>query len=402
MAILAEASGKGAVLATLELNHMETTQLKKDRFESARVLLFKSLFTNLCGVTAGDWFTILRRHGLSIAPSVWPRAAVVSVGSVLNSWYKWREDRAFAEQVASTAIRPPVFILGHWRSGTTLLHNLLALDDRFAFPNLYEVFFPHTFLGTEDHRNGLVAPLVPQTRIFDNVAQGFDLPNEDEFATAAMSLCSPYMSWAFPKASEEYERFLTFRDVPESDRLRFETSLVTFLKKLTLRYQRPLLLKSPPHTGRLAMLARMFPDAKFVHVHRDPFTVYQSTLHLNRVFTGCLQFQKSDPNDLEDGVLRRYRLMHDAYFDERDSIPEGRLHELAFEHLEIDPVRQVRLIYERLNLPDFDELQPKLEDYVESLSSYRKNRYTELDRESKARVRESWSRSFETWGYSTD
>ena len=127
MAILAEASEKGAVLATLELNHMETTQLKKDRFESARVLLFKSLFTNLCGVTAGDWFTILRRHGLSIAPSVWPRAAVVSVGSVLNSWYKWREDRAFAEQVASTAIRPPVFILGHWRSGTTLLHNLLAL-----------------------------------------------------------------------------------------------------------------------------------------------------------------------------------------------------------------------------------------------------------------------------------
>ena len=388
-------------MATLELKFTEATPVKKDWIESARVLLFKSMFTNLCGVTAGDWFRILGRHGMTIAPQTWHRAAVTTLGSALNSWYKWSEDRAFGVQVARTEIQPPIFILGHWRSGTTLLHNLLALDPRFAFPNLYEVFFPHTFLGTEDHRIGTVAPLVPQTRIFDNVAQGFDLPNEDEFATAAMSLCSPYMSWSFPRAAKHYEAYLTFRDVSDSDRLRWESSLITFLKKLTFRYQRPLLLKSPPHTGRLAMLSRMFPEARFVHVHRDPYTIYQSTVHMNRVFTGCLQFQKADPNDLEAGVLRRYRQMHDAYFDERDAIPDSRLHELAFRNLETDPIGEVRKIYESLALPGFDDLQPRLADYVESLASYRKNRYMDLDGATKRRVRESWGRSFETWGYPT-
>ena len=398
----AMACQKGAVVATLEMNLSETAPVDKDWIESARVLLFKSMFTNLCGVTAGDWFTILGRHGTSISPRQWHRAAVVSLGSVLNSWYKWREDRAFGAQLAEVQIQPPVFILGHWRSGTTHLHNLLALDPRCAFPNLYEVFFPHTFLGTEDSRNGMVSSLVPQTRIFDNVAQGFDLPNEDEFATAAMSLCSPYMSWTFPRATKFYEAFLTFRGVPESQRLRWEESLIAFLKKLTLRYQRPLLLKSPPHTGRLGILSRMFPDAKFIHIHRDPYTIYQSTMHLNRVFTGCLQFQDADPDDLEPGVLRRYQMMHDAYFDERDAIPESRIHEMAFHDLERDPIGQVRGIYEQLALPGFDELQPRLERYVDSLASYRKNRYAPLDAETKRRVHDSWHRSFEAWDYPVD
>ena len=185
--------------------------------ESTRVWLFQSLFTNLCGITFPDWWRTLSDNHFAIAPRSWHRAALVTAGSVLNSWYRHREDRSFGDRLDRVTVRPPLFILGHWRSGTTLLHHLLALDERFAYPNLYEVFFPHTFLCTEDDRTGLVAPLIPRTRVFDNVAQGFEMPNEDEFATAASSLCSPYMMWSFPRSTARYERYLTFRGVPEDE-----------------------------------------------------------------------------------------------------------------------------------------------------------------------------------------
>ena len=276
-------------------------------------------------MTFSDWCETLRANRYGITPRYWHRAALITVGSALNSWYRGREDRAFGERLDRVSVPPPLFILGHWRSGTTLLHNLLALDDRFAYPNLYEVFFPHTFLSTEDDRTGLVAPLIPRTRVFDNVAQGLDMPNEDEFATAVASLCSPYMLWAFPREARRFERFLTFRDATEAELTRWKEAFLLFLKKLTIRYGRPLLLKSPPHTGRVRLLLEMFPDAKFIHVHREPYTVFRSTRHLNDVLTRSLRFQVHDASEPErdETVIRRYRQIHDAYFDERGLIRAG-------------------------------------------------------------------------------
>lgn len=365
--------------------------------------MFKSLFTNLCGITFSDWCEVVRQNGFAIDPPYWHRGAILTVGSLLNSLYRRREDREFGGRIESVQVRPPVFVLGHWRSGTTLLHNLLALDDQFAFPNLYEVFFPHTFLCTEDDRTGLVSHLIPRTRLFDNVAQSHDMPNEDEFATATDSLCSPYLFWAFPRNARHYERYLTFQGVAEAEVSRWKSAFMRFLKKLSVRYgSRPLLLKSPPHTARIRLLLELFPDARFVHVHRNPYIVFQSTRHLNRVLTSALQFQRPDASDLDDVVLRRYRIMHDAYFDERELIPEGRLHEIAFADLEQDPIGQLHATYDALGLTGFDELLPRLEDYVATLAGYRKNTYADLPSSLRDRILDQWHPSFEAWGYPSD
>ena len=204
---------------------IETPRAISQKSETIRVWLFKTLFTNLCGVTFGDWWQALRENRFAVGLPFCPRAAIMTAGSVLNSYYRRREEREFGEALAQVEVKPPLFILGHWRSGTTLLHNLLALDDQFAYPNLYQVFFPHTFLCTEEARTNLVRPLIPQTRIFDNVAQGLQMPNEDEFATCTASLASPYMAWAFPQNQAHYERFLTFRDAPEADIRRWKEAL---------------------------------------------------------------------------------------------------------------------------------------------------------------------------------
>jgi hypothetical protein len=370
--------------------------------ESVRAWLFRNLFTNLCGVTFPDWWHALRENGFAVDLRYLPRAAILTAGSALNSFYRRREDREFADALADVQVRPPVFILGHWRSGTTLLHNLLALDDQFAYPNLYQVFFPHTFLCTEEVRTNLVQGLIPQTRIFDNVAQGLQMPNEDEFATCTASLCSPYMAWAFPRNSERYERYLTFRDVPEAEVARWKESLVHFLKKLTWKSDRPMLLKSPPHTCRIKLLLELFPDARFLHISRNPYTVFQSTRHLNRVLTRSVRFQSDRPAELDDGVLRRYRLLYDAYFEERGLIAGDRLHELSFEDLEHDPVGELRRAYSTLGLAGFDSVLPRVEEYVATLSDYRKNDYPDLPPSIRRRIRRTWARSFEEWGYPVD
>ena len=65
-----------------------------------------------------------------------------------------------------------MFILGHWRSGTTLLHYLLAQDaERFSFANTYQVVNPYTFLCTEETNTRRFARLVPSTRPMDNMRQ---------------------------------------------------------------------------------------------------------------------------------------------------------------------------------------------------------------------------------------
>jgi hypothetical protein len=169
-----------------------------------------------------------------------------------------------------------------------------------------------------------------------------------------------------------------------------------------LRHGRPLLLKSPPHTGRIRLLLDLFPDARFVHVHRHPYVVFQSTQRLNDAMTAAGGFQNADPSGRDEGIIRRYRAMHEAYFDDRGLIPSGHLHELAFDELERDPIGQVRAVYEAMELGGFAAVLPRLESYLAGLAGYRKHAYPEVSPQLKSRLQAAWGRSFDTWGYPSD
>src|SRR5262249_32216080 len=155
----------------------------------------------------------------------------------------------------------------------THLHYLLALDDRFAYPNTYQVTYPNTFLCTEALSARLGAALMPATRPMDNVRMSFQSPNEDEFALCGMTLCSPYIGLVFPRRQGRYAPFLPSRGVAEGVVTGWKAALVLFLKKLTWKYGRPLVLKSPPHPCRIRLLLDLFPDARFVHIRRNPYDV---------------------------------------------------------------------------------------------------------------------------------
>lgn len=364
--------------------------------ERVRIFLVDWFFTSLYGMTLGEYVRLLRKHHFAVAPAYWPRAMFMAGMGVVNSVLARYENRVYGPGVASAQIRPPVFILGHWRSGTTYLHNLLAADSQFAYPDIYQALNPHTFLSTEPYAKILF--LSPKTRMMDNVPLNAGVPFEDEFATCG-TLYSPFLTWVFPREGGQYNKYFTFRDVPEQETAEWMAALTLFYGKLTWKYDRPLLLKSPPHTSRIKLLLGTFPDARFVHIHRNPYVVFQSTQRQAEVSHRTMGLQHLDARHIAGMVIERYKIMYDAFFEERSLIRDGRFHEVSFEELEEDPVGQVKRIYDNLSLPGFDAMRPSLQHYVDSTANYQKNVYPPLSSSIRRDVARAWQRNFEEWGY---
>jgi hypothetical protein len=351
------------------------------------------------GITFGTWLRLLREQNFAIDPSCLPRAVAITLQSLKNSAHGFMESRRFGPLLKDVEVSPPLFILGHFRAGTTHLHQLLAQDRRFAFPNMYQTSFPHTFLTTEQRDSPLLSFFLPPQRPMDNVEWTLASPQEDEFALCTATLRSPCLAWVFPRRRERFEKYLTFRRVAQTEIDQWRAAFELFLKKLSWKYQRPLVLKSPPHTGRIGLLLEMFPQARFVHIRREPYTVFQSSRRTFRMMLDWNGLQRPSQDGLDDWVLRQYREMYDAYFEQRTLISEGSLHEMSFEDLERDPMAALRGAYEALHLPAFEEVESDLRRYVDSLDGYRKNEFPELPKELKTRIAKEWSRCFEEWGY---
>ena len=356
----------------------------------------------LGGITFGDWVRLLRDNRFDVAPRGLVRAMSITAQSVQNSLMRWAEDRRYGRVVQDAEVLPPVFVLGHWRSGTTHLHNLLSVDERFAFPNNYQALFPHAFLSMEAVQSPFIQRFLPARRPMDNIEWTMNSPQEDEFALCIMTFMSPCMGWFFPKRRGHYDRYLSFRGVSEREVGRWQSALVTYLKRLSWKYKRPLVLKSPPHTGRIRRLLEIFPRAKFVHVHREPYAVFSSTRKMLLVNLAMHCLQRPPVEDLDEWIIRQYRAMHEAFFEERGLIPPGQYHEVCFEELEADPVGQVERVYEALGLPAFSATRPALERYVDGIRGYKKNEFPEMPVALRRRIADEWRLCFEQWGYASE
>lgn len=351
------------------------------------------------GITSGLWFQVLRENHFDVDRRYWCRAGFITAGSVMNTALAWWENLRYARRITLTEPDPPLFVLGLWRSGTTHLHNLLARDDRFAYPAFYDVLCPHTFLSTARTNAKLMDTFLPKIRPMDNMRMGRQEPQEDEFALCSLIGRTYQMILAFPRRTEHYERFLTLHDVTDDERTEWQSALKWIVKKLAFKYRQPLVLKSPGHTCRIRLLLDLFPDAKFVYIRRNPFDVFRSAKHAVLKLSPYWTLQHTDYENLDDQIIREYKMIIDVYLEEREMIPKGHLQEVSFETLEADPLGEVRRIYDSLALPAFRHAEPTLRSYVDSLSGYKKNTFEDLPDDLRERLGYEWQRSFEEWGY---
>jgi len=353
------------------------------------------------GITHSKWRELKRTKGNSIDLPYWPKALFVSYRSFRNSRMKHKEDAIYGKDIQQTVIeRPPIFIIGHWRSGTTLLHNYLSLDLQFAFPSVMDVLFANSCLILESKINQKMGAPKIEKRPMDNVQISYRSPGEDEFALAILSLCSPLLAWPFPRSESFYDRYLTFKDVSENEVEKWKTSVLYYFKKLTLKYKKQLLLKSPTHTARIQLLSELFPGAKFINIHRNPIHVYQSTLKLHKTAVNSSALQKPlSLNQKKNNIISRYREMYDAFFREKKLLSDDHFIDISFEGFEKDAVGQIANIYEKLGLNGFTQAQDEFVKMQKKNANYRKNIYEELSLWERTEIRDKWKACFNYWNY---
>jgi hypothetical protein len=227
-----------------------------------------------------------------------------------------------------------------------------------------------------------------------------DAPMEDQVALAILTQRSPILGWMLPNNAQLYDRYLSFRDVPQAEVGEWKQGFRRFMQKLAVRHgERPVILKSPPHTCRIKLLLELFPDARFVHIHRHPFEVFRSYRRSAPIMANMLQLQIDERPDFDGRIIEQYRRMYDVFFEEKGLIPEGRFVEIGFNDLEREPMEQLEKIYSAVVLTGFEAAAPRLEEYLQSISDYRKSRLPEFDEKLRDRITTTWAPFFEAWGY---
>ena len=306
----------------------------------------------------------------------------------------------FGRAIAATKLAgPPLFVLGHWRSGTTLLHELLALDTKYASPTTFECFAPSHFLLTEGLVTRFGGWLLPDKRPMDNMKAGWALPQEDEFALMNLGAPTPYLRMLFPCNEIPYENTLDSRGFTVEELAKWKFLLDWFLKAVTYKSGKPLVIKSPPHTGRLGILKDMYPDAKFVHIVRDPRKLFPSTMKLWRSLDTVqgLQVGENEPR-LRKFVFDSLRTMYRSFDEDRKGIPSNQLVEVKYEDLVRDPVGVVRGVYRDLELPDFETIEPQIQSKMQQEKDYKTNRFSS-DNQEEAVILQEWREYATKYGY---
>lgn len=354
------------------------------------------------GMMLSDWFHLAAEHRFKIHPRKMPMAIIVTAIAVLNSALYRIQRLKYGKRIDAVTIEhPPLFIVGHWRSGTTMLHELIVGDERHAYPTTYECFAPNHFLVTGKLFPKLFRILLPAKRPMDNMAVSFDHPQEDEFALVSMGAPSPLLRIAFPNDPPPHLEFLDMRDVAPAKLEKWKSRLVEFVRCQTLLKRKCLVLKSPTHTGRVRILRELFPGAKFIHIVRNPKSLFPSNRRLWQALDEVQGFQVPHHRQLDDFVFEGLERMYSAFEEQRTEVPPQHLAETRYEDLIADPLREVKRLYAELDLGDFENIRSGIEKYVANRKDYKTNRH-DLEPEVEGEIERRWSDYLHRYGYASD
>ncbi len=294
----------------------------------------------------------------------------------------------------------PVFIIGHWRSGTTHLHNLLAQSSALGIVTPLSAGLPDQMLTLAVWLKAWLERSLPENRYVDRVAVTPRSPQEDEIPLANQHLLSVFHAVYFPRDfANSFRRSVFFEGVSPQEVEQWACRLRRFLEKVSWHQQKPrILIKNPVYTARIAQLSRIFPGARFIHIRRNPYEVYASTrLYYTRLLSE-LALQSYAHVDLEQFIQSSYLSLMRKYDEDSTALPANRLIELSYEELASQPLDVLAKVHKQLSLPGWWENQGRVTKYLRSISDYRKNTLS-LSTSELARVQQVWQPYIRRWSY---
>ncbi len=258
-----------------------------------------------------------------------------------------QRDRKCNPEIDREEVRAPVFILGLPRTGTTILHTLLAADPQHQAPLTWQVMEPSPLGNSRESERirrtnrslqGLrwLAPDFPRLH-----AVGARLPQE----------CVSLTSLSFLS-----DQFDTMYNIPSYRAWYLQQSMTPayechrrFLQHLQFgREPRRWVLKAPAHMFALRDLLSIYPDAAFVQTHRAPLDAITSVSSLvtmlRRIFS-----DSADPSLIGREALTYWADATERFMSERDRLSSERVLDLSYDAIKRDPMDAVRRVYDHFN-----------------------------------------------------
>ncbi|MHC1778005.1 MAG: sulfotransferase [Lentimicrobium sp.] len=319
----------------------------------------------LAGSSPANILQVIKGHSIDIR--YYPKFLLTFLISVIFEPFNLAEKLIFAKKFKNIHTEePPVFIIGFWRSGTTILHSLLCQDPKAGYVTTFQGVFPNLVLSQQKWLKAITNKLLPKKRPFDGYSMDMDFPQEEDFALMSLQPKSLYKMFYFPKDFNIiYSRELNFEQFPVSQKELWKTKYLSLYKKAMLntggkRY----VSKNPCHIFRIRTLTELFPEARFIFIYRNPYSVVESLYRfVNEVLPGS-ELQHSSGGIAREHFAVLYRDAMQAYENVKGIIKQGNLMEIRYEEFKKQPSDFLCEIYSRFNLTGFEEALPLMESYL--------------------------------------
>ena len=357
--------------------------------------------TPLPGYTLPNFLSLLAQNKFHVNARYVPRFIYCLALSTIMTPFYIKERYQFDARINRTSLtKPPLFIIGHWRSGTTYLHNILAQDTTLGYFSTFQAYLPAIFLSSEALFKPLVSASIPERRPMDDVLMNADFPQEDQYAIGAFSPYSYYHGWCFPQRMEYYNNYVCMDQVSQRSIDEWKKIYLYLIKKITLQHKgKQLVLKNQDNTGKVKLLLELFPDAKFIFLYRNPYTLYQSMMKFIRITIPrfCIQ-NPPKLESVEKSMMDLYTRVIQKYLKERHEIPLDNLIEVRYEDFIAQPLTQMKAIYTHLHLDSFTQAQPRFQDYISSQKTIKLTQYP-VSKTVKSKVEKAWGFAIKEFGY---
>jgi hypothetical protein len=359
----------------------------------------KTIQHPLFGVSLKNWLQLLENNG-GIDARYFGRGFFITLSSIGTAPARALFKINYEKKIMETQIQhPPVIIIGHWRSGTTYLHELLSYDSQFCYITLWNTLLPNSFLTLEPLKP-LFAGFLPPERPMDSIKVNIDGPYEEEAGIAVLSQWSFFHCLHFARnAEEQYLKSIHFNDLKPAEINQWKQNYLTFMKAVTYANNgKRLLLKNPANTARIPTLLELFPNAKFIHIYRNPYKVYLSTIKMRNRVLDKLALQNANQEEIKQQVTENYKRLMKSYFEQKKHIPKENLVDVKYENLVANPIKEVKKIYTQLDLPDLQSALPEMQRYLEKQKDYKTNVYR-IDEQIMKHVKNNWKFTIDLWKY---
>ncbi|MBN2544885.1 MAG: sulfotransferase [Spirochaetes bacterium] len=353
------------------------------------------------GSTFTNWINILFKIKFKIEFKFIPRAILTTFATFFLMPFVILEKIIYDKKIKKIHVKSPIFIIGHMRSGTTFLHYLLSQDKRFCYLTTAETIFPSIFILLNKLINKFMNFVLPLKRPMDNMKLNNNLPQEDEFAIANICPYSPNIGAYFPKNIDQYYYDYSFFNNVKSKIIDKWKKVYKYILQKTIYYNngKRMLSKNLINANRILLLKEMFPDAKFIFIYRNPYSVYLSTKKLYKKFIfQNMSFQSITDKELEEKILNFAKAGFKKYFQDRKKIKKENLIEIRYEDFVKKPIYHIKRIYNKLKITNFDKVKEQFVQFAKSYENYKPEKYS-IDNKLKNKIYNELKFIFDEFGY---